>query len=246
VYAVAFFIATCFALALCPRTVKLMLGKSGEAPEFDSFSWFSMMFGAGIGIGMLTYATAEPIYHFGSYPETIQGLSVWAFYAIVGMALALFSYARGLPLTIRSVLTPLFGETLEGPLGHVIDIVSVVATIPGVAVTIGCGVSQFASSVFNIIGAHWLMTPEGTPTVVAMLAALVIVMICSVLSGVGKGIKWLSNLNMGLSFFYPRVLFGLRLDHVCVQVAVFRHVGLPYRAAVDVDPYLQPFWYQRG
>jgi choline-glycine betaine transporter len=191
VYAVAFFIATCFALALCPRTVKLMLGKSGEAPEFDSFSWFSMMFGAGIGIGMLTYATAEPIYHFGSYPETIQGLSVWACYAIVGMALALFSYARGLPLTIRSVLTPLFGETLEGPLGHVIDIVSVVATILGVAVTIGCGVSQFASSVFNIIGAHWLMTPEGTPTVVAMLAALVIVMICSVLSvlsGVGKGI----------------------------------------------------------
>ncbi len=225
-YAVAFFIVTCFALAIYPTTGKLMLGKVDEKPGFDSFSWFSMMFGAGIGIGMLTYATAVPIYHFGSNPETIQGfateggednvryafkwaflrwgLSAWACYAIVGLALAFFSYARGLPLTIRSGLTPLFGTTLEGPLGHVIDIVSVVATILGVAVTIGYGVSQFASGVFNITGADWLMNAEGTPTVAAMLAALGVVMFCSILSalsGVGKGIKWLSNLNMGLSFF---------------------------------------------
>ncbi|MBU2360533.1 MAG: BCCT family transporter [Alphaproteobacteria bacterium] len=224
--AVAFFIVTCFALALYPGTGRLMLGKPGETPEFDRFSWFSMMFGAGIGIGMLTYATAEPLYHFGTNPETIQGLaseggadnvrnafkwaflhwglSAWACYAIVGLALAFFSYARGLPLTIRSGLTPLFGKTLEGPLGHVIDIVSVVATILGVGVTIGYGVSQFASGVFNVTGAAWLMNDAGSPTVIAMLAALVIVMACSILSalsGVGNGIKWLSNLNMGLSFF---------------------------------------------
>ncbi|MCF7700796.1 BCCT family transporter [Loktanella sp. M215] len=224
--AVAFFIVTCFALALYPGTGRLMLGKPGQTPEFDRFSWFSMMFGAGIGIGMLTYATAEPLYHFGTNPETIQGLaseggsdnvrnafkwaflhwglSAWACYAIVGLALAFFSYARSLPLTIRSGLTPLFGKTLEGPLGHVIDIVSVVATILGVAVTIGYGVSQFASGVFNVTGAAWLMNDAGSPTVIAMLAALVIVMACSILSalsGVGNGIKWLSNLNMGLSFF---------------------------------------------
>ncbi|SEQ19847.1 choline/carnitine/betaine transport [Loktanella sp. DSM 29012] len=225
-YAVAFFIVTALGLALYPTTGRLMLGQPGDKPEFSSFSWFSMMFGAGIGIGMLTYATAEPIYHFGINPDTITGattssaadnvisaykwsflhwgFSAWGCYAIVGLALAFFSYSRGLPLTIRSGLTPLFGRALEGPLGHVIDIVSVIATILGVAVTIGYGVSQFASGVFNITGAAWLMNAEGTPTVAGMLTALVVVMFCSVLSalsGVGKGIKWLSNLNMGLSFF---------------------------------------------
>ena len=225
-YAMAFFILVCLALALWPATGRLKLGKQDETPEFSSFSWFSMMFGAGIGIGMLTYATAEPIYHFGTNPEVIQGIttasaadnvraayqwsflhwgfSAWGCYAIVGLTLAFFSYSRGLPLTIRSGLTPLFGTALSGPLGHVIDIVSVVATILGVSVTIGYGVSQFASGVHNITGAGWLMNAEGAPTVAAMLVALGVVMLCSTvsaLSGVGKGIKWLSNINMGLSFF---------------------------------------------
>ncbi|MEH6655475.1 BCCT family transporter [Loktanella salsilacus] len=264
-YVVALFIVTCFGLALYPRTGKLMLGKPGDTPEFDSFSWFSMMFGAGIGIGMLTYATAEPIYHFGTNPETIQGLttggaadnvrdafkwsflhwglSAWACYAIVGLALAFFSYARGLPLTIRSGLTPLFGKTLEGPLGHVIDIVSVVATILGVAVTIGYGVSQFASGVFNITGAQWLMTEDGAPTVAAMLAALVIVMLCSVLSalsGVGKGIKWLSNLNMGLSFFILAffLVFGSTLfAFKALFVGIWDYItALPYMSVYIFSP----------
>ncbi|SEN62142.1 choline/carnitine/betaine transport [Loktanella fryxellensis] len=238
---VTFFIVTAFALALTPATGRLKLGQPGDEPEFRWFSWVSMMFGAGIGIGMLTYATAEPLNHFGSNPEVIRGLttangadnvrdafkwsflhwglSAWACYAIVGLSLAFFSYARGLPLTIRSGLTPLFGRALEGPLGHVIDVVAVVATILGVAVTIGYGVSQFASGVFYITGAEWLMQ-DGVPTVSAMLAALGVVMTLSVisaLSGVGRGIKWLSNVNMGLSFFilafllvFGSTLFALR------------------------------------
>ena len=120
------------------------------------------------------------------------------------MALAFSSYSRGLPLTIRSGLTPLFGRALEGPLGHIVDIVSVIATILGVSVTLGYGVSQFASEVYNITGMNWLMDVDGDPTKIAMIVSLVIVMIASTLSalsGVGKGIKWLSNINMGLSFF---------------------------------------------
>ncbi|MEM7197414.1 MAG: BCCT family transporter, partial [Pseudomonadota bacterium] len=111
---------------------------------------------------------------------------------------------RGLPLTIRSGLTPIFGKSLEGPLGHIIDIVSVIATILGVSVTLGYGVSQFAAGIHNITGMSWLMNVEGAPTEAAMISALIIVMVCSTmsaLSGVGKGIKWLSNINMGLSFF---------------------------------------------
>ncbi len=234
-YVVFFYILVCLALALWPTAGKIHLGQPGEKPEFNNFSWFSMMFGAGIGIGMLTYATAEPIYHFGNNPDVIRGmamaetlenvrpafkwsflhwgLSAWACYALVGLTLAFFSYNRGLPLTIRSGLTPLFGKALSGPLGHVIDIISVIATILGVSVTIGYGVSQFTSGMFNITGAGWMMDEAGSPTLVAMILALVVVMgasTVSALSGVGRGIKWLSNINMGLSFFLLAffILFG--------------------------------------
>ncbi|MCO4848446.1 MAG: BCCT family transporter [Yoonia sp.] len=225
-YVVSFYIVVCLVLALIPSTGNIRLGGADSRPEFSSFSWFSMMFGAGIGIGMLTFATAEPLYHFGTNPDVIVGdatgssadnvrsamkwsflhwgFSAWGSYAIVGLSLAFFSYSRGLPLTIRSGLTPLFGRALEGPLGHVIDIVSVIATILGVSVTLGYGVSQFAAGLFNITGMGWLMNLEGSPTAIAMIVCLVIVMAfstLSALSGVGKGIKWLSNINMGLSFF---------------------------------------------
>ena len=234
-YVVAFYVVVCFILALWPRTGSIHLGQLNEKPEFSRFSWFSMMFGAGIGIGMLTYATAEPIYHFSNNPDVIRGtvtavtagnvrpafqwsflhwgLSAWACYALVGLALAFFSYSRGLPLTIRSGLTPLLGKSLSGPLGHAVDIVSVIATILGVSVTIGYGVSQFSSGMFNITGATWMMNAEGAPTKTAMILSLLVVMGASTLSamsGVGRGIKWLSNINMGLSLFILLffILFG--------------------------------------
>lgn len=228
IYVMAFYLITCLALAIWPATGRIRLGLDGETPDFSTFSWFSMMFGAGIGIGMLTYSTGEPIYHFSTNPEVITGqvtaesaevvrsafkwsfmhwgLSAWGCYALTGLALAFFSYRRGLPLTIRSGLAPLFGRSLSGPLGHAVDIVAVIATVLGVAVTIGFGVSQFASGFYNITGAGWVMQADGTtPSNVAMIGALVIIMglsTLSALSGVGKGIKWLSNLNMGLTFFF--------------------------------------------
>ncbi|MGI9295125.1 MAG: BCCT family transporter [Pseudomonadales bacterium] len=237
-YVMAFYLAVCLALALWPSTGRIRLGADEDKPEFSRFSWFSMMFGAGIGIGVLTYSTAEPIYHFSTNPDVIAGtvegataeavrsafkwsflhwgFPAWGCYAMTGLALAFFSYSRGLPLTIRSALAPLFGKLLSGPLGHLVDIVSVVAIILGVAVTIGYGVSQFASGMFNISGAAWMMDAEGLPTVSAMLISLAIVMFAatvSALSGVGKGIKWLSNLNMGLSFFLLTffLIFGATL-----------------------------------
>jgi choline/carnitine/betaine transport len=225
IYVTAFFVLVCLGLAIWPATGNIRLGQPGEKPEFSNFSWFSMMFGAGIGIGMLTYSTAEPIYHFSTNPDVIQGavagasaetvrsaykwsflhwgLTPWGAYALMGLALAFFSYSRGLPLTIRSGLTPLFGTALSGPLGHAVDIVAVIATVLGVAVTIGFGVSQFASGLYAITGAEWMMF-EGTPTNGAMVLCLVVVMCASTFSaasGVGRGIKWLSNINMALSFF---------------------------------------------
>ncbi|WP_187429733.1 Glycine betaine transporter OpuD [Roseobacter fucihabitans] len=245
IWVVAAFVIVCLGLALWPAAGRLNLGTPDEKPEFSNFSWFSMMFGAGIGVGMLTFAVAEPVAHFGSNPETIQGittggeadnvrmaykwsflhwgLGAWACYAIAGLSLAFFSYRRGLPLTIRSGLTPLFGKALSGPLGHVIDIVAVVATILGVAQTLGFGVEQFVAGLTRIGIGGLAYAPDavnaageslnGSATTFGIIVALIVIMgasTLSALSGVGKGIKWLSNINMVLSilllgFF---ILFG--------------------------------------
>ena len=284
-WAVAFFVIVCLVIAIHPRWGRTVLGDGG-APEFSNFSWFSMMFGAGIGIGMLGYATGEPIFHIGDNPiirmssAEVQaaldaagiavaeggtamatylaqvdagaiavnpdlviaktesaitstyrysflhwGVGAWACYALVGIALAFFAYSRGLPLTIRSTLTPLFGRSLSGPVGHFVDITAVVATILGISQTIGLGLESFSSGLYNFTGAEWLMTTndEGVlvPSTGSMLLALAVVMVCSTLSalsGVGKGIKWLSNINMVLSFsllaffaIFGSTLFALKI-----------------------------------
>ena len=119
----------------------------------------------------------------------------------MGISLAFFSYSRSLPLTIRSTLTPLFGKSLEGNLGHIFDVTAIVATILGIGQTISLGLASFSSGLYYITGAKWLIT-NGGPSTAPLLVALAVVMICSTLSalsGVGKGIKWLSNLNMVLS-----------------------------------------------
>ena len=235
VYVTAFYTIVCLALGIWPRTAHVKLGQINEKPEFSMFTWLSMMFGAGIGIGMLTYSTAEPIFHFANNPDTIKdlttglgednvrnaykwamlhyGLTPWACYGVVGISLGYLSYNRGLPLTIRSALQPLFGRAMSGGFGHVVDIVAILATIDGLSVTIGYGVSQFASGLFNISGADWLVGEGGKPTLLAQLVGLILIISASCLSamsGLQKGIKWLSNINMGLSVFLIAffVLFG--------------------------------------
>ena len=235
VYVTAFYTIVCLGLGLWPRTAHVKLGKPDELPEFNMFTWLSMMFGAGIGIGMLTYSTAEPIFHFANNPDTIKGitdsldennvrnaykwamlhygLTPWACYGVVGMSLGYLSYNRGLPLTIRSALQPLFGRSMSGGAGHVVDIVAILATIVGLSVTIGYGVSQFASGLFNISGASWLVGDGGAPTLLAQLIGLTLIVSASCLSamsGLKRGIKWLSNINMSLSVFLIAffVLFG--------------------------------------
>jgi choline/carnitine/betaine transport len=229
IYAVAFFLILCLVLAILPSSGRLRLGQDDEKPEFSNFSWFSMMFSAGIGIGMLTFATAEPIYHFQNNPNVIMGevsaqsvetvrsayvwsfahwgLSAWGSYAIAGLAFAYFSYRRNLPLTVRTALIPLFGKSLSGPIGHVIDVVAVVATILGVAQTLGYGVEQFVAGLARIGFGDWLLVAGDGGAQKASFAAIVFALLVimgastlSALSGVGKGIKWLSNINMGLSF----------------------------------------------
>lgn len=277
-YVVAFFLATCTLLAVIPATGSIKLGQPDEQPEFSRFSWISMMFGAGIGIGMLTFATAEPLYHFSVNPDTILGyaqsesannvrhafkwsflhwgLSAWGAYALVGLSMAFFSFNRGLPLTIRSGLAPLFGRSLNGGLGHAVDITAVIATILGVAVTIGFGVSQFAAGMYEISGAPWLMDINGSPTNTGMLIALCVIMTASTLSalsGVSRGIKWLSNLNMWLSFTllaFLLVFGGTSLAFKSLLIGIWDYmINLPsmlltYWAPATADPAAELYHWQ--
>jgi choline/carnitine/betaine transport len=224
IYVMLFYALVSVCLAVVPSIGSRVLGQPGERPEFSRFSWYAMMFGAGIGIGMLTFATAEPLSHFVTNPDIILGhvdaqsaeslteavkwtsfhwgISAWGCYALGGLAFAFFSFNRGLPLTVRSALTPLFGQKLEGGLGHFVDITAIIATLVGIAVTIGFGVSQFAAGVYEVSGASWLVDSNGLSSTSAKIAALAVIIFASTLSaisGVGKGIKWLSNLNLTLS-----------------------------------------------
>jgi len=243
VYLVALLMVIALVLAALPQSGRLRIGAPGDKPEFSRFSWFAMLFGAGIGIGMLTYSTGEPLAHFSNNPEIIRGaieassaeavrpayvytflhwgFAAWATYALVGLAIGYVSYRRGLPLTIRSALVPLFGERMSGTAGHVVDVVAVVATILGVAVTMGLGVEQFVAGLYRVGMGDWLVNSEGTASTIAIVAALLVLVgasTISALSGVGRGIKWLSNLNMGLSFLLLALfvivgsgLYGLEL-----------------------------------
>lgn len=225
VYLVALLMVVALVLAVLPQSGRLLIGAPGDEPEFSRFSWFAMLFGAGIGIGMLTYSTGEPLSHFSNNPEIIEGaimarsaeavrpayvytflhwgFAAWATYALVGLAIGYVSYRRNLPLTIRSALVPLFGHRMSGAAGHVVDVVAVVATILGVAVTMGLGVEQFVAGLYRVGMGDWLINSNGSASTFAIVVALLVLVgasTASALSGVGRGIKWLSNLNMGLSF----------------------------------------------
>ena len=235
---VGIFAVLLFVIAILPSTGRRVMGPQGQKPEFSDFSWFSMMFGAGLGVGLMVFATAEPLGLWGSNPvvlsgavaanseEALQsgfrytflhyGFHAWAIYVVTGLSLAYYAYTRDMPLTIRSALTPLFGSMMNGFLGHVVDVLGVVATILGVSVTIGFGVSQFIDGLYAITGMTWIMDLTGdapVPSVVGLLVGLIIIMglsIISAVSGVGKGVKYLSNLNLVLSLILllTFVVFG--------------------------------------
>lgn len=235
---VGFFAFFLLVVAIIPSTGRRIMGRSGEAPEFSNFSWFSMMFGAGLGVGLMVFATAEPLGLWGSNPVIVAGevagktpeavesayrytflhygFHAWAIYVVTGLSLAYYAYTRNMPLTIRSALTPLFGKLMNGFLGHVVDVLGVVATILGVSVTIGFGVSQFIDGLYAITGMEWIMDLTGTtpvPSKVGLIAGLIAIMglsILSAVSGVGRGVKYLSNLNlvMSLILLMTFVIFG--------------------------------------
>ncbi|MDM8559906.1 BCCT family transporter [Candidatus Parabeggiatoa sp. HSG14] len=166
---VAFFLFFVIWLMLS-RYGNIRLGDDNEKPEFSYFSWFAMLFSAGMGIGLVFFGIAEPIYHFqtnpfitaGLTPEAAEvamritflhwGLHPWAIYVVVGLSLAYFAYRKKLPLTIRSALYPLIGDKIYGPIGHAVDVLAVFGTVFGLATSLGLGAQQMDTGLAHLFG----------------------------------------------------------------------------------------------
>lgn len=205
----------------CGRYGKIVLGKDGEKPEYSTFSWFFMLFAAGMGIGLVFWSVAEPMSHYlappygeGSTLESAElamqysfmhwGLHPWACFGVVGLPLAYFSFRKGKPALLSSCMEPLVGErNANGLLGSIVNVLAVFATVFGVATSLGLGAMQINSGLQYVFG-----IPYGNFPMILIIVIVTILFILSSVSGIDKGIKLLSNTNM--------VFFGLLMVFVLV------------------------------
>jgi BCCT family betaine/carnitine transporter len=223
------FVVLCLGLIISPLG-RIRIGGVEAKPDFSRLSWFSMLFAAGMGIGLVFYGVSEPLSHYNSAfggtsvgtdglrtdwaplggaagdPEAARklgmaatifhwGLHPWAIYAIVALSLAIFSFNKGLPLTVRSIFYPILGERIWGWPGHLIDILAVFATLFGLATSLGLGAQQAASGLDHLFGVG-----DGNVVLVLLIATITAIAIVSILAGVDKGVKRLSEINMVLAF----------------------------------------------
>ncbi|MEU2570888.1 BCCT family transporter [Streptomyces althioticus] len=234
-----------FALWLAAsRYGRITLGAEGEEPEFRTVSWIAMMFSAGMGIGLMFWGVSEPLAHFdtpppGTSPEDAGDrmatamattlfhwtLHPWAIYAVVGLAIAYSTFRRRRRQTVSAVFTPLIGEkNANGAGGRIIDVLAIIATVFGSAASLGLGALQIGSGVEKL---NWL-EKVGTGLLVSIIAVLTVAFVASAVSGVEKGIQWLSNINMVLALLLAVFVFVagptvLVLD--LLPTSVFTYLG---------------------
>ena len=213
----------CFYL-MFSRHGGVRLGDDDSRPEFSNFSWFAMLFSAGVGIGLLFFGIAEPMFYFDNtqpwgYPNNpfadhamITEMNVdrakmamrvtyfhwgfhgWAVYVMIGLCLAYFGFRKKLPLTLRSALYPVIGDRIYGPIGHAVDLLAVFGTVFGVATSLGLGVSQMATGLNVLFGVD-----PGITTQLVLIVVISVIATFSAVSGVGNGIRIISEWNIWLS-----------------------------------------------
>ncbi|MBC6439104.1 MAG: BCCT family transporter [Rhodospirillales bacterium] len=223
--AVTVMLFVCFYL-MFSKFGHVKLGDDDSKPEFSNFSWFAMLFSAGVGIGLLFFGIAEPMFYFDNtepwgYPNNpfadqmgaaaaemneqraIAAMRVtyfhwgfhgWAVYVMIGLCLAYFGFRKKLPLTLRSALYPIIGDKIYGPIGHAVDLLAVFGTVFGVATSLGLGVSQMAAGLNHLFGID-----AGITTQVILIGVISVVATLSAVSGVGNGIRIISEWNIWLS-----------------------------------------------
>ncbi|WP_175651801.1 BCCT family transporter [Pseudomonas sp. Marseille-P9899] len=200
------------ALIAMSRYGTLKLGRENDQPEFSFPAWIAMLFSAGMGIGLIFWSVAEPVLHYASNPfsaglsdeaATVAmrltlfhwGLHPWAIFTMIGLGLAYFAYCKGLPLALRSILYPLIGERIYGPIGHVIDILGVCITAFGVSQSLGLGVVQINTGLHQVF-----QVPVNIGLQLSIIAVVSVIAAVSLVAGVSRGMKRLSTFNMWLSF----------------------------------------------
>ena len=216
-------LAVCVGL-MFSRYGSIRLGGDDSRPEFSNFSWFAMLFSAGVGIGILFFGVAEPMFYFDNtepwgYPNNPHadaagatdmdmgravhamrvtyfhwGFHAWSIYVIIGLCLAYFGFRKKLPLTMRSALHPIIGDKIYGPIGHAVDLLAVFGTVFGVATSLGLGVQQMATGLNVLFGVD-----PGLATQLVLILVISIVATISAVSGVGNGIRIISEWNIWLS-----------------------------------------------
>lgn len=200
------------------RIGQLRIGGADAEPQFSRRSWFAMLFSAGMGIGLVFWGAAEPLSHYANPPEGIPpetvgaaraamryaffhwGLHPWAIYALMGLAMAWAQYNRSSRGQVSDLLEPLIGRHVHGPLGHLVDILAVVATTVGVATTLGLGAVQISAGL-----EHAANIPSTFATELGVIAVAFVLYMASSASGLDRGIKWLSNFNIAIA----AVLLGM-------------------------------------
>ena len=222
-----FFVLFCLVIAFSPLG-RVRLGGTEAKPDYSYLGWFSMLFAAGMGIGLMFFGVSEPLTHFGTALDGVVvadgvrtdwaplgaaagdaeaaarlgmaatiyhwALHPWAIYAVLALGLALFSFNKGLPLTVRSVFYPLLGERIWGWPGHIIDILAVLATLFGLATSLGFGAAQASSGLNFLFG-----IPLGIPTQIVLIVGITAIALASVVAGLDSGVKRLSEINMLLA-----------------------------------------------
>jgi choline/glycine/proline betaine transport protein len=206
---VNFFVVFCLYLAFS-KFGSIRLGGKDARPEFSMFGWFSMLFSAGMGIGIIFWSVGEPVMHYDTAPvggevgpDSAQramqlsflhwGLHAWGIYALMGLALAFFAFNKGLPLSLRSVFYPVLGDRIKGTLGDVIDVIAVLATLFGLATSLGFGVTQISAGL-NYLG----LLPDTVTVQILLISVITLGATASVVSGLDKGVQMLSKLNLRL------------------------------------------------
>lgn len=209
---VVFFIVAFLLYLGFSRFGTLRIGGEDAMPEFSAPTWFAMLFSAGMGIGLVFWGAAEPIAHFAEPPPGIEplshaaaraalrysffhwGLHPWAIYAVLGLAIAWFKFNRGRRGLISELLRPLCGRWVDGWLGRLVDILAIIATAIGVATSLGFGALQIGAGLEHVFG-----LPQNTATRLGIIAGAMVLYLLSATTGLHRGIKWLSNLNMVLA-----------------------------------------------
>ncbi|MCY6369304.1 BCCT family transporter [Clostridium ganghwense] len=214
-----FFIVVCLFFAFS-KLGDVRIGGVNAKPHFSNFAWYSMLISAGMGIGLMFWSVGEPLYHSVSKPPIFQsgnavnsamatvffhwGLHPWGIYALISLALAFFAYNKNLPLSLRSVFYPILKEKTFGIIGDLIDVLAVVACLFGLATSLGLGVQQINSGLSHLLGIDFNVKIQ-----VILIAVITLIATLSVVSGIDKGVKFLSELNIKMALVFMIAVFIL-------------------------------------